>query len=80
MQHIEILNPGEVAKTDLSILTEATEATPGVAALRRATIGRKDPRAPNALPVLSQTGVKIGYVADGEPIPPYQHTYKLKGA
>jgi hypothetical protein len=75
--YLEILRPQDLAESDLIIVAEATFKSPGQAKLNRARLGQKDPAAPNALPVFSQTGVKIGYVADDEPIPPFKWTYTL---
>lgn len=71
MQHLEIIFKHELHPGDVEIITPASPDQPGKAKLgqaRRNGQGR----------VLSAYGGLIGYVADDEPLKPYQDTYWLE--
>ncbi len=63
-QFFEILLDDQAWPGDIEIITPATYDAPGTARLTGARTGQKNPEAPQSIPLFSQSGPKIGYIAD----------------
>jgi len=78
---LEILWPKELQPEDIQIIKLPQPDRPGQARLKRARIGDPD-GAPNSRPLLSESGAKIGYIADvsalNEVGEPYDNTYLIQ--
>ncbi len=77
---IEVIFPKYLKPDDLDIITEASNAQPGLARLNKATVANDD--ALLSKPLFSRSGPKIGYlVEDGTFVfPPFNSCYRLEAA
>lgn len=79
LQYLEILFTDAVRPDDLEILEQAQPNQPGLAKLNRAIVGQARSDAPNSVPLKSQSGDTIGFIATMELMAePYSSTYRLQ--
>src|SRR5574341_786150 len=75
-QFLEILFSDEIQEGDLDIAVPANPEQPGYVRLGQVRLGQPPPGAPNSMPLFSQSGAKIGFVAGVELLEaPYSQTY-----
>ena len=76
---IQILWPEMLEQGDIRIIEPPTADKASQAHLQTAYTGTVRPEAPNSVPLLSQSGASVGYVANVKYMEePYEHSYIIK--